>query len=563
MEGFGSLGSEPLMADGDYSTSWATPSAYGEATLEPNRRLFIDLGAVFPLDRIQIMYVVTQASGPFPDYVMNVSDGARAPDGTLAWTAVAAQGTSAINTALRESYASGRATATGEQVSVYQAFPFPLTRVRYFQLDYQVQVYYGCAGVGCSATIREVQFYGKGFLPEVILDSEIIELGSRPRTLATVDWDADIPEGTQLRVRTRTGNQLHREIHYFTKAGAEVSEAQYRKLLSFQRGDSLVSFVPGSDWSPWSQYLQKSGDPITSPSPRRYLMIQAGLLSAQSGEAVQLRRLAVRLEAPLASELVGEVSPSRIEHTGSSQTLTMYLRPTLEAGDPGFDRLLLTAPPGSPLRVLGLQLGSEEALRTSAAHRLDPSEYGVVPTGPDSLWIVLPRTVDRDEIVALDFSAVLYSASNVFGISAGLGEGSDTVWQSAGAGEATSLGAGSSLNVLAPFAERILRDTRIFPNPFTPNQDGVNEVQTCEFSVFKISGEKPLFLEIYDLSGKRLRRVEELAVNPVGLQRLEWDGLDQRGALVPPGLYLCHFGLEVDNERRTGTTATRVVSVAY
>lgn len=562
LEGFGSLGSEPLMADGDYTTSWATPSAYGEATQEPNRRLFIDLGAVFPLERIQVMYVVTQASGPFPDYVMNVSDGARAPDGTLSWTPVAAQGTSAINTSLRESYASGRANATGQEVSEYQAFPFPLSRVRYFQLDYQVQVYYGCAGVGCSATIREVQFYGRGFLPELVLNSEIIELGSRPRTLTTADWEADIPEGTQLRVRTRTGNQLDREVHYFTKAGAEVSEAQYRKLLSFQRGDSLVSFVPGSDWSPWSQFLPNSGDPVTSPSPRRYLMIQAGLFSDHPEKAVKLRRLRVRLEAPLASELVGELSPGRLEQTGEEQPLTLYLRPTLEPGDPSFDRLLVTAPGGTPLALQDLRIGAEEDLRQGTIGR--PADgWSVVPTGPDSLWVILPRPVAAGELVALRFSARLYSASNVFAVAAGLGDGAAAVWQPAAAGEASSLGGGSSLNVLAPFAESIVRNARVFPNPFTPNQDGVNEVQTFEFAVFKVNGGKPLFLEVYNLAGRRLRRVEEPTANPVGVHRLRWDGKDQEDHLVPPGLYLCRFGLEVDDQSRTGTTLTRVVSVVY
>lgn len=30
---------------------------------------------------------------------------------------------------------------------------------------------------------------------------------------------------------------------------------------------------------------------------------------------------------------------------------------------------------------------------------------------------------------------------------------------------------------------------------------------------------------------------------------------------MPPGLYLCRFGLEVDDQSRTGTTLTRVASV--
>jgi len=40
-------------------------------------------------------------------------------------------------------------------------------------------------------------------------------------------------------------------------------------------------------------------------------------------------------------------------------------------------------------------------------------------------------------------------------------------------------------------------------------------------------------------------------------------GQDQAGALVLPGLYLCRFGLEVDDQSRSGGILTRAVAVAY
>ena len=556
LEGFGGLGSEVLLADGDYTTAWATPSAYAEPTQEPNRHLFIDLGAMLPLDRIQLLYVVTPASGPFPNYTIKLSDGTRAPDGSLAWTPVAAKGPGAFNTI-------GAAVAADQEIREYQAVLFPLTKARYFQLDYQVQVYFGCSGLGCSATIREVQFYGRGYLPEVVLESELIDLGGRPRSLAAIDWEAQVPDGAQLQIRTRTGNLLNQVIHYYNKAGAEVTEAQYRKLLSFQRGDTLAAWVQGSDWSPWSQFYEAPGMPVSSPSPRRYLMIQAALLTTNPDQAVQLRNLRVKLEPPLTSELVGEVAPGQIRSTGGEQVFTLYVRPSFQIGDPGFDQLQLAAPPGGALALQDLQMGTEEALAAGTAPRLGPGQFAVQATTPDSLWLRLPRTIAQGELVALRFSARLYSASNIFAVAAGLGEGPGAVWQRVEAGEATTLGEGQGLNVLAPLPEQILREARVYPNPFTPNRDGINEVQTCEFSVFKISGDKPLFLEIYDLSGRRLRRTEQTPASPVGVQRLEWDGRDQGAALVPPGLYLCRFGLEVDDQSRSGGILTRVVAVAY
>ena len=557
LEGFGSLGSEVLTADGDFMTTWDTPSAYADPVDDSERNFFIDLGAMFWLNRIQLIYQVTQASGPFPNYVASLSDGSRAPDGSLVWIPVAAKGVGAFNTI---GYYAG-----DEPITEYQSVLFPVTRARFFRLDYLVQVFPGCSGLGCSASMREIQFYGEGFLPEVALSSELIELGTRPRTLSTIAWDADIPEGTQLQVRTRTGNQLDQQIHYFNKSGTEVTEAQYRKLLSFQRGDSLITLIPGADWSNWSQFYEMSGTPVTSPSPRRFLKVQAALVTGRLDQAVSLRELRIDLDDPLASQLVGEISPGRIAETGREQTFTLYLRPFFQQGDPGFDQLLITSRHGAQLSLLDLHIGPEDAHQNGTAQRLDPEDLPLIDTEPDSLWLALPETIALPEtgLIALRFTTVLFSTSNVFDVSAGLKEGEEIVWQRADGGNTTDLGDGSALSVLAPFVEKIIRDVQVFPNPFTPNQDGVNETLVLGFSVFKISVEKTLFLEVYNLSGKSMRRIEKIAPRPVGQQQLEWDGRDGNGDLVVPRLYICRFGLKVDTESDRGTTATRLVSVAY
>ena len=452
-----------------------------------------------------------------------------------------------------------------EEIREYQAIQFPLTKARFFRLDYLIQVYFGCSGLGCSASMREVQFYGRGFLPEVVMESELIELGSRPRTLVTIDWDAEIPEGTQLQVRTRSGNQLEQKIHYYNKSGGEVTEKQYRKLLSFQRGDSLVTSIPGTDWSPWSQYYQAPGARITSPSPRRYTMIQAALVSARPDRAVRLRSLAVQLEDPLVSRLVGEISPGRVSKAGEEELFTLYLHPFFQRGDAGFDQLLIEIPQGAELSLLDVAIGPESDHRDGTARRLNIDELTLTETGTDSLWIALPEIVEgtTEELVALRFATLLFQPGNVFGVSAGLQDGGKIVWQRADQGNATQLEKNNSLTVLTSFKEKIIHDLQVRPNPFTPNRDGINDLQTFAFSVFKINVEKSLFLEIYALSGQLLQRLNKNVTNPVGEQRLEWNGRDTAGNLVPPGMYICRVGLQVDTASQATATATQVIAVVY
>lgn len=554
LEGFGSLGSEVLSADGNYLTTWDTPSAYANPVDDEERNLFIDLGNMFWLDRIQFIYQVTQASGPFPNFSARISDGNRAPDGTLVWNTVAAKGVGAFN--------SIGAAAGDLEIREYQAVEFDLTKARFFRLEYLIQVFPGCSGLGCSASMREIQFYGRGLLPEVVLESEFMELGQNPRTLSTIEWDADIPDGAQLQIRTRTGNELEDELHYFDNNGNEVSPEGYRKLASFQKGDSLAISVPGSDWSNWSQFYPVSGATITSPSPRRYIMIQAALLSDQADQAVLLRNLRINLQDPLAAGLGGEISPPQVNETGVETPFTLYLRPTFQSRDPGFDQLLVVAPRGSTPSLLDVHFGSTEQLDDGTARQLTPQ---IVNTGSDSLWLTLPEVIsDTDEqLLALRFSTMLFSASNVFDIIVGLRQGEDIIWQRSDSQNVTDLAAGTSLNVLAPFAEKVIKDVLVSPNPFTPNLDGVNDQQVFAFSIFKISSTKTLFVEVYALDGRRLRRIEDVRSNPVGPQQLQWDGRNDAGQLVPPGLYLCRFGLDVDAESDKGATATQIVSVVY
>jgi hypothetical protein len=44
-------------------------------------------------------------------------------------------------------------------------------------------------------------------------------------------------------------------------------------------------------------------------------------------------------------------------------------------------------------------------------------------------------------------------------------------------------------------------------------------------------------LAIHDLAGRRVRSLSEAQGQPAGLRRLQWDGRDARGAVVPPGIY--------------------------
>jgi hypothetical protein len=539
----------PLIADGNYASYWSTPIGADPANPDQlvDRYWFFDLGALYRVNRIIMAFSYAGIiNAALPNYTLSFSDGSLTAEGRLNYTRVAS-----------------REGKGGRESSVlFQDHAFAPVAGRYLRLDYRLIE--GLAWATGGAFLGELQLYGAGFLPRVTLTSGPIELGSTPRTLSTIRWEAEAPPGTRLEIRTRTGDHLLPKIRYFSKTGSEVTQEQYRKLLSFLRGDSLVTRVPGPDWSNWSEVYPASGATITSPSPRRYAMIEATLLSDDPDQAVLLRRLRLGLKTILASQVVGEVSPAKVAHNGQREEFTLYVRPLFQAGDQGFDQVVVSLPPEAEAEVMEVRVGSEEELKVGGGKRYGAEALQRVASGPDSLWLRLPeRMFPGQVLVALRFSAVLYQASTPFVTSVGLDTGGETTWQRVDGGEATALGEGQGLTVFTPFAPEFLGAVEVSPNPFTPNGDGINDQVNFTVPVYKVLGDKVLVLEVFSLDGRRVRRVARWASPAVGLHHLTWDGRDQEGVLVPLGLYLCRVGMAVDAQTVDPPLVTRLVASVY
>lgn len=557
IQGYGGLGAEVLTVDGDYNTLWSAQvglptNGADPATIvvqDPERNLFFDLATWYWVDRVLVVYSrssYTRFFMPFPSYAVTLSDGTVAPDGSLVYT-----------------HLSGRRLGDQQGVVGSNVFVednrFALTKARYLRLDYRVIV----AATWLNSDLCELQLYGSGFLPQVSLASPLIELGRNPRILSQIDWDADLPPGTRVQVRTRTGNQVEQEVRYFTKTGVEVGQAEYRKLLSFQRGDTLVATIPGSDWSNWSQFYPQPGAAITSPSPRRYALIRVELLSDDPDQGVTLRGLDLHLKEPLASQVLGEITPQQIERSGEPETFTLFLKPDFQANSLGFDQVLVELPPSAEAEVVEVALGQEDELVAGRGRVYRQNEIEVVRSGADSLWIQIPEKVQAQELLALRFSGRLYLASNAFAASVGLGGEGERVWQRVDAGEATPLVKGIGMMVQTPFEGRLLGAVEVSPNPFTPNGDGINDTVELVFPVFKVLGSKSLVLEVYGLDGTLVQRQEKAVAHAAGLQRLSWDGRDREGRLLPPGMYICRVGLRVDDERGDQPLTAKIIASVY
>ena len=546
IEAFGGVGGQSNIVDGDYTTAWnaevSFSGAAGAQVKNRDRNLLFDLGTWYWVDRTFIVY----GNSIFPNYVLSLSDGSLAPDGSRVFTSVVVRGRDDV-TLGSEAQAPAGSLPTD---TAMQANSFPPIKGRYFKFDYRL---INVGRVAWGADIRQLLLYGFGFLPQVTLQTPAIELGDTPRILSTISWEAQTPPGTELQIRTRTGNRLTEDKHFFNKQGVEVSEADYRKTLSFLRGDSTVAFVPDeADWSPWSQFYEQPGAAITSPSPRRYIMIEAGLLSDDPHQSAVLRNLNIGLRDPLVHQILGEVRPRRARQSGQAEEFTLLLTmPPNEEGSSGlgFDQVLFEVPPSAQVELLEVTVGG----RVYSA-----SELGI-KTRADSLWVHVPEVVQEvGTEVAVRFASAFYLASNAFFVSVGLGEEAEVVWQ-----RVDPTDAGEGLTVLTPVAGGLVGEVEVVANPFTPNGDDINDAVRFVFPIFKMPGQTSLILEVYALDGALVYRRAQSIAHAAGVQEVSWDGRDQDGVLLPPGLYICRVGPEVDAESIGESTVATVVASVY
>ncbi len=509
---------------------------------ENDREVFYDLGSFFWIDSQRLAYGPSRTS--FGDYHLEFSDGARAADGTLKWE-VAVERKQTLRGGVR-----------------FEGNDFDPVKARFFRLKWTLYATgTGVGGGGASIDLSEVQLYGEGVQPEVILESDLIRLGGS-RNLLSIDWEALTPPGTQLLVQTRTGDQLAEVQHYFKKDGTEVTEAEYKKLLSVFKGEIVAEEVPGGDWSDWSEpYTDPSGSSITSPSPREFLKVRATLRSADPETSAELRSLRLHFADPVAQGLVGEIAPATVDTLGSRRVFSFYLRPNFDRGDPGFDQLLLVAPPDMDLEYVGLYRGAQEAMVG-----VDGVEQ--LPTAGDSLLLSFPLIgpAAGSELVRLDFRTALYSTGAVLRAALQHQAGGAGAWQRVDPGDASAAIAGNTTTLVGAFRSVALIDqVEVVPTLFTPNGDGINEQAIFHFRVVRVGDSSPVQVSVYDLGGRLVRLLKEQRPFSTGVYAMGWDGRDGAGRLLPPGIYYARLSIdtEVEGARVGREQVLKVVSLTY
>ena len=337
-------------------------------------------------------------------------------------------------------------------------------------------------------------------------------------------------------LQTRTGPD-EEPLHYYIQTGARVRRVNrevWEVIEDIPGAAEKGPVVPNPEWSQWETVVDGV---IPSPSPRRFLQFRVRLLEA----GARLERLVFDYSTPpLAGQVQAEISPTVVDAGRETPfVLSLQMRRLEKGSDTGF-RFIEIQTLAEIIGVDSVRVDDRPVVFTADTR----SEGGI----GINLW---ERLLQDGSFVQIFFRGRLFVDGTRFQVRAldrrYLAEGEeDTVYQYAQEGDVEPLSLGAALAVrLSDDDSHLVAGVATRGAAFSPNDDGINDFFTLAYSLLKLTRPAPVFFEIFDLSGNLLRRGyagEDVSGRFVRL----WNGRDDAGNKVAPGLYIYRMQVEAD-----------------
>ena len=409
--------------------------------------------------------------------------------------------------------------------------------------------------------IAEFEVYGEGFVEETTYLTQILDFG-QPINWGKIRWSADVPEGTRIEIRTRTGQTPDPSLYFAENTNGDLDQIALKDYLKIDVGARLAPVYDTAHWSFWSTPYEfasglrdegtvaaawADGTALLSPGPSQYIQVEIKLYSTFTA-APRLEQLSLQFaEVPSAQEVVGEIWPIIVEDF-TPTTFTYVVRPIFGVGDVGFDHLEIR----TPTRVDSVRsvLINDQAV-----------DFALFPPvlEDDRLIVGFPPLRDEQEDsfkqIEVIFDATVLRFGTEFSGWVFNSTDADQVRQQIQPGNATFRFSGDALSVKTPLGGDLLIQVEAGPGVFTPNGDGVNDKVVFSYKLREVATARPVSLRIYDLAGRVVHILPATSAKSGAFEQA-WNGRNAQGQLLPPGTYLYELTLETkDQERQVGSFA--------
>ncbi len=405
--------------------------------------------------------------------------------------------------------------------------------------------------------VAEFQIFGIGYAPFAYYVSNVIDLGE-PASLGQLNWLGHQDQEAKIDISMRAGgdddpNNYWRftfrgdERTRFAANGRPLKLADYKRLES---GEKAGITHDTENWDFWSTPydFESDGGDLVGNKPHQFVQFKVDFLSGLEASG-QLDYLQFSVSIPpIASEALAEIEPNRAP-AGEVTAFTYKITPNLDSGDLGFDSIWIE----TPARAIGV-----DAVRIGGVEE----NFELVDLDDTGFTVRVPPVSiqQTEELIEVDFRAEVFKFGTVFSGRVFNSEMAEVVYQTLTPGNADDLYDGDVLRVdLAGLESKTIQAMQLSSPVLTPNNDGVNDRVVIEYDLLNLAGTVPASINIYSLSGQRLGSVSVAGVAS-GRFSTQWDGRDESGKILPPGMYILR--LEVAADQGTDSVE-RIVSLAY
>ena len=326
-------------------------------------------------------------------------------------------------------------------------------------------------------------------------------------------------------------------------------------MRDFVKGDIRDDVNNWSAWSP-STHITGTGTievPIGLPSPREFMQFRI-FFDGDAENAVRIDTFQVEFSPGLVSEAVGEVALATdpfpasglLEVAGGIDTTFTYdIRTEFAADVAGYRGVRIEAFP--PPVFESLQMGDPLAA-------VADFEWAATERGFDVFFA--PVAADNNQPLRITFRLrplVHNTPINAYLLGAG-----SVPPHPIAPGNASELVGTNATNAFVTQAQPELQ-LALSTAIISPNGDDRNDAVAIDLVLSQFAADIAVAVEIFDLSGRRVRQLVSQP-RPAGFYSETWDGRDEQGALVAPGLYLCRVGVDADFDV---FAAVEPIGVAY
>ena len=529
-----------VIFDEDPNTAYLGDGHFA-AHAPPQKHLIFDFGGRFLIQRIRFFPRARHEHDRFlQKFVIGISDGDPLRDGTR-------DRNFGTRGHFKNFDVAHEITENTESVIDLEMPPVPIKQILF-------QGFENTRGIW---ELAEFQIFGFGFAPFAHYVSNVIDLGE-PASLGNLHWSGRLDEDARIDIAMRAGDDDDPNNYWrltfrgdertrFATSGRPLKLADYKRLESGEKAGITHDTENWEFWSTPYDFEPLAGDLIGS-KPRQFLQFKADFISnLESSGQLDYLQFSVAVP-PLASEALAEIAPIRAP-AGEITSFTYKVKPNLDSADLGFDSIAIDTP-ARPVSVDAVRVGGIE------------EGFEVMELGDTGFTVKIPPIdiQQTEELIEVDFQAEVFKFGTVFSGRVFNSERAEEVGQSLTPGNADDLFDGDALRVdLVGLENETIQRMQLSSPVLTPNGDGANDTIEIEYDLLNLAGMVPTTIEIYGLSGRRLGAVP-VGNSASGRFSTEWDGRDEAGHVLPPGMYILRLEVEAAHG---ADSVERIVSLVY